>query len=200
MFDSYLRPLIDPPLNTVAAKLPISADQMTVLGLVAGILAALAIVAGGFWLALALILLNRCADGLDGPLARHHGASPVGGYLDIVFDFIFYGAIPLAFALHDPANALPAAVLLASFYMNGATFLAFSAVAAERGLSTEAQGKKSIYYFAGVAEGFETIAVFCAMCLFPSAFWWLAYGFAALCFVSASARIIMVKQTLRAPP
>lgn len=203
MFDSRLRPLIDPPLDRAAAALAragLSADALTVAGLVAGLAAAAAIVAGAFWLAAALVALNRLADGLDGPLARARGGgTDLGGYYDIVFDFLFYGAIPLAFALHDPGrNALAAAVLLASFYANGATFLAFAALAARTARTTTAQGRKAIYYLAGLAEGAETIAVFLAMCILPYRFPAIALAFAALCFVSAAARIVMVRAMLRA--
>lgn len=202
MFDSRLRTLIDPPLNRMAGVLDaagVSANALSGAGLAFGLGAAVAVVAGWFGAALVLVALNRLADGLDGPLARRRGATDLGGYYDIVFDFLFYGAVPLAFAIHAPAaNALPAAVLLASFYANGATFLAFAAVAAKQGRTTAVQGEKSIYYLAGLTEGAETIAVFLAMCAWPVAFAPLAYGFAALCFVSAGARILMVRDMLRA--
>lgn len=203
VFDSRLRPLIDPPLNWLAkwaAKLPVSANAVSAAGLGFGLAAALAIAWGAFALALVLIILNRIADGLDGPIARAHGPTDLGGYYDIVFDFLFYGAIPLAFAFHDPsANGLAAAALLASFYANGATFLAYSALAAKRGETTEVQGRKAIYYFAGIAEGAETIAVFCLMCLLPQWFALIALSFAVLCFVSAGARILMVSAALKEP-
>ncbi|XWN31481.1 MAG: CDP-alcohol phosphatidyltransferase family protein [Devosia sp.] len=204
MFDSKIRPLIDPPLNAAGkalARSGLSANAVSFLGLGFAAAAALFIVAGWFAAALAAVVLNRLADGLDGAIARRRGPTDLGGFYDIVFDFFFYGAVPLAFAIHDPsANGLAAAVLLASFYANGATFLAFAAIAAKRGLMTERQGKKSIYYFAGLAEGAETIAVFCAMCLWPSGFWILAFGFAALCFVSAAARTAAVSDVLRHRP
>ncbi len=203
MFDSRLRRLIDPPLNRAAvvlARAGVSADGLTLAGLALGFAAAGAIVAGAFALAAAFVVLNRLADGLDGPIARvHGGGTNLGGYYDIVFDFLFYGAVPLAFALHDPAaNALAATVLLASFYANGATFLAFAALAARSGRTTSVQGRKAIYYFAGLAEGAETIAAFLAMCVLPHYFAVIALAFAGLCFISAATRIFMVRAILRA--
>jgi phosphatidylglycerophosphate synthase len=120
------------------------------------------------------------------------------GFIDIVCDFLVYAAIPLAFAIADPpANALAAAALLASFIASGVTFLAFATLAAKRGLTTAAQGPKSIYYLAGLAEGAETIIVFAAMMLWPAWFPALAFGFAGLCAVSAAARIVAAVHTLR---
>jgi len=201
MFDAKLRPLIDPPLNYAGAALArrgITANAMTVFGFAVGLGAGLAIVFGQFWLALALVLLNRLADGLDGAIARATQKTDLGGYLDIVLDFVFYGALPFAFALYNPAqNALPAAALLLSFYANGTTFLTYAIMAERQGLETSAQGAKSLYYLTGIAEGTETIGLFLLMCLLPSGFAILAWGFAAVCFVSAAARIAMAAATLR---
>ncbi len=163
---------------------------MTLAGLGFGLTGA-ALVAGGLpgW-ALAGLALSRLCDGLDGALARATKATDRGGYLDIVCDFIFYGVWPLAFALANPqANALPAAVLLFAFYINGASFLGFAIFAEKRGMVTAARGEKSLYFTAGLAEGTETIAVFVAMCVWPAGFAVLASGFAAVCVVTAGARL-----------
>ena len=50
--------------------------------------------------------------------------------------------------------------------MNGASFLAFAAVAAKRGLE-QARGIKSIYFTAGLDGGTETILFFIAMIRVP---------------------------------
>jgi len=201
MFDAKLRPLIDPPLNSAGAALArrgVTASAVTLFGFALGLAAGAAIVAGQFWLALALVLLNRLADGLDGAIARATQKTDLGGYLDIVLDFVFYGAVPLAFALNNPTeNALPAAVLLLSFYANGTAFLAYAIMAERRGLETSNQGSKSLYYLTGIAEGTETIGLFLLMCLWPAGFAVLAWGFAMICFVSAAARIAMASATLR---
>lgn len=197
MLDARLRPLIDPPLNRAAralVRLGVTGNQLTVAALVAGLGAAAAIILGHTGAALVLVALNRLLDGLDGPVARQAGAaSDLGGFLDITFDFVFYAAVPLAFVLAAPAdNAVAGALLIASFYLNGSAFLAYAAIAARRGLETRAQGHKSIYYLAGLAEGAETIVVFLLMCLLPQHFAVIAALFALVCFVSAGARIVGV--------
>ena len=202
MFDARLRPLIDPPLDRAARVLVrrgVTAIPLTVGGLVVGLAAAAAILAGLFGLALVLMLANRLLDGLDGPVARAGGTtSDLGGFLDITLDFVFYAAVPLAFVLAAPAdNAVAGALLIASFYLNGTAFLAFAAVAARRGLETRAQGRKTIYYLAGLAEGAETVVVFALMCLLPAAFAIIATAFAAVCLVSAASRIVAAALALR---
>lgn len=173
------------------ARAGISADALTIVSSLFGIAAAVAAAFGAFPLALVLLILNRLGDGLDGAVARLTRATDRGAFLDIALDFVVYAAFPLGFALHAPANALPAAILLASYLANGSAFLAFSVLAQRRGLVTSAQGQKSIYYLAGLAEGFETIVFMVTACLFPAAFPILALAFAALCFVSAGARLVL---------
>ena len=206
MLDGALRKPMDAataPLGRGLARAGVSANAITLAGLAFGLGAALVIAAQGalIW-ALGLILANRLADGLDGAVARVRGKTDFGGYLDIICDFIFYGAIPLAFALRSPENALPAAVLLASFYVNGATFLAYAIFAEKRGLtqkpSDRARGDKSLHFTAGLAEGFETIAVFAAFCLWPAGFAALSYTFAALCLASAAARMALATRAFGA--
>lgn len=211
MFDGILRRPVNRAVNPMGARLArlgIHANVVTLVGLGFGLMAALVIaLGGGLLLALALIAASRLADGLDGAVARAHlggrGKTDFGGYLDITCDFIFYGAIPLAFALRAPELALPAAVLLMSFYMNGATFLAFAIFAAKRNLAldapTRARGDKSLYFTAGLAEGFETIFVFTLFCLWPAGFAPLAYAFAALCFASGAARMVLAYRAFGGP-
>jgi phosphatidylglycerophosphate synthase len=201
MFDGALRRLIDPVLNgsaRVLAKRGVTPNAVTLTGFSVAAVAAGTIAVGALWLGLALILLSRLCDGLDGAVAKQTGASDFGGYLDIVLDFAFYGMIPLAFAFLDPgANALAAAVLLLSFYVNGASFLAYAIIAEKRQLSTDIRGKKSFFFTGGLAEAGETLAVFAAFCLLPVYFAPIAYAFAAICFWTAFARILQARANFK---
>jgi phosphatidylglycerophosphate synthase len=203
MLDGLMRRLLDPVLDRAGqamAKRGASADAMTFAGLAAGLGAALGIAAGADATAFLLFAVNRLLDGLDGAVARATMRTDRGGFLDIVCDFAFYGAVPLAFAFRDPANAWPAALLLFSFYVNGASFLAFAAVAAKRGIAGAAWGDKSIYFSAGLAEGTETILFFAAMILLPGWFPMLAYAFAGLTVMSALARAALAWRAFKDEP
>ncbi|MBC6436948.1 MAG: CDP-alcohol phosphatidyltransferase family protein [Rhodobacteraceae bacterium] len=194
MFDAALLPLQRRALHPSARWLTgrgVRADQITLAGFAIGLLAVPALAAEWFTLALVLILANRVADGLDGTVARMTRPTDRGAFLDIALDFVFYAFVPLGFALADPgANALPAAVLIASFVMTGTSFLAFSVIAAKRGMTAEDYPVKGIYYLGGLTEGFETIVIFVAFCLFPLAFPVLAYGFAVACVITGVMRYI----------
>jgi phosphatidylglycerophosphate synthase len=192
MIDARLAPLqkavLGLPARWLAAR-GVLADHVSLAGFGLGVLAVPALAFGAFGLALALLAANRIADGLDGAIARATVPTDRGAFLDIGLDFVFYAIFPLGFALADPAaNALPAAVLIASFIGTGSSFLAFASIAAKRGKTAADYPNKGIYYLGGLTEGAETIAIFAAMCLFPAAFPLLAYAFAAACALTTLTR------------
>jgi len=193
MLDRAVRPLIDPPLDRagrILADAGVSANAVTLGGFAVGLAAIPAIATGNHLAGLALLLVNRVTDGLDGAVARARGPTDVGGYLDIVCDFILYSGWAFAFALADPADAIPAAFLMLSFMGTGSSFLAYAVFAAKRGLTTEISGSKSLYYLGGLTEGTETILVFIAFCLLPQHFAPMAWGFAAACWITTVSRML----------
>ena len=202
MLDGILRGVIDAPLDRAGrwmAGRGATADLVTLTGLAFGLAAAGLIWGGasGLWVAL-LLLASRLADGLDGAVARARGKTDFGGYLDIVCDFAFYGAIPLAFVLLDPVqNAAPGAFLLFSFYVNAATFLGYAVLAEKRGLTTRSRGEKSLYFTAGLMEGTETILCFVVLALWPGLFGPVAWVFGALCLVTAVSRVLLAARSFR---
>lgn len=194
MLDRLLRPIVDPPLNMLGAGLAragLSANHVTIAGALTGLAAGAAAYAGVFLLCLGLVMLNRLLDGLDGAVARATRRSDLGGYLDIVGDYVFYIAVPVGFGFHDPSNLPAALTLTASFTLTAVTFLAFAAIAAERGEQTQTYGPKSFFYSVGLAEGSETILAFTAMCLLPAQFPLIAFVFAALCGLTVVQRSLL---------
>jgi phosphatidylglycerophosphate synthase len=194
MLDGFARQRLDGTLQALARRslaFGATADRLTLMGCACGLLAAIAVASDWLWTALALFALNRLLDGLDGSVARLTTPSDRGGLLDIVCDFAIYGAIPLGFALRDPAAAQAAAILLFAFYVNGASFLGFAIMAAKRGMADGARGPKSLYFTTGLVEGTETILFFVAMMLFPGQFPLLALVFATLCLLTTLARLVL---------
>jgi phosphatidylglycerophosphate synthase len=193
MLDRHAAPLIRPAADALArglVRLGIGANSITIFGFGLGLIAAGMIAVQAYLAGLALLLLSRGCDALDGAAARQTQATDAGGFLDITLDFVFYASIPLAFAIARPeANALAAATLLAAFIGTGSSFLAFAALAAKRGLADLNTPDKSIYFLGGLTEATETLLCFAAMCLWPAHFGLLAYGFAALCALTTITRI-----------
>ena len=200
MLDGMLRRFIDPPLDAMARPLAgagVSANGVTLAGFALGLSAVPLLASDAYGWALLAILANRLADGLDGAIARRSGPTDLGGYLDIVCDFLFYGAVVFGFVLAAPENRLPGAFLLLSFIGTGSSFLAFAAFAARRGLETSARGPKSLFYLGGLTEGSETIALFVVCCLFPGAFGVFAWIFTAACWLTTLSRAVTAWHRLR---
>ena len=196
MFDIWLRRRIDPVLDRMGrslAKRGISANAITAAGAVVGAGAAV-LIAREQWVAgLALVVINRMFDGVDGAIARHSKPTAWGGYLDSLADYIFYIAVPLGFAWAAPANVWPALLLVSSFTLTAVSFLALAAILAGRDMG---HAQKSFTYTTGFMEGGETVAAFILFCLFPSLFPLLAIVFAGLCLATVGQRLWLAHRLL----
>lgn len=200
MLDRALRPLIAPLLDSISRPLAqngVRANQVTWFGFAIGVVAAFAIASENYLTGLAALLLNRLADGLDGCLARSHGATDLGGYLDIVLDFIVYSGMAFAFAVAQPDAALSAGFLIFSFVGTGTSFLAFAIFAAKRSLIADAKDNRGFYFLGGLTEGAETILFFAIICLAPTYFSAAAYAFGGLCWLTTIGRIATAINILR---
>ncbi len=198
MLDASMRRYIDGPLAkaaTVFVRMGISASAVTVAGFGIGLLAVLALSQGAYLLGLALIVINRIMDGLDGAIARQTRLSDVGGFLDIVLDFIFYAGVVFGMTVSQPENALYGAFLLWSFMGPAATFLAYAILAAKYNVTTEIRGSKSLYYLGGLTEGTETIITFVLFCLFPAWFPVICVVYGVMCWITTLTRILAAVRT-----
>lgn len=200
MLDRAARRLVDPALDRLAVAAQqrnFTPNQVTVAGFACGLAAIGAIALQHYGPGLLLLLANRLAYGVDGALARRIGATDLGGYLDIVLDFIIYSGAAFAFALAQPEHASAAAFLIFSFMGTGSSFLAFAIFAAKRKLDGEAATNKSFYYLGGITEGTETILLFVIILVFPGWFPVAAYLYGALCWLTTIGRIGAAVQRLR---
>src|SRR5262245_47866831 len=137
MFDRSLRALKDRSLAPVARRLGPGISPMTITwaAFAAGVASALAAFTGATIPALGLWIANRLLDGLDVTHARVHGReTPFGAYLDIVLDFVVYAAIPIAIAARSgtPDMTFAGLLLIASFYVNAASWMYLAAILEQR--------------------------------------------------------------------
>ena len=194
MFDRQIQNFTQKPLQYIAKLFLkfISPNQMTLIGFVFGILMCISIVIDQYLIGILFLFLNRLSDGLDGAMARLTAPTPLGGYLDIVLDFLVYGGFVLSFGITDQNNTFLSMILLFCYIGTGTTFLAKAAILPS--LTHQNQNNdipKSFYYAVGLVEGTETI-VFMILCLlFPNMFNYLSSIFIVLCLITIVNRIIV---------
>lgn len=197
MFDAAARRLTDAPMTLLAAPLHrggVRADAVTFVGLAVGIAAAAAAADGRFGLALGLWLANRLLDGVDGALARLAGPTDRGGFVDLMADFTVYAAVVVGVAVAVPDARLAAAATIATYYLSGGAFLAWSSLVERRG-ATAATDNRSIRFAGGLAEGAETIVAYVVLLALPDHAATVLWIWAALVFVTFLQRVALVWRT-----
>lgn len=197
MFDAAIRSRLEKPLSWLAgplARVGVAPNMVTGVGFIVGVGACVSIAYERWWLGLTLWILNRLADGLDGPIARRQGPTELGGFFDIVADFAVYGGVLIALGIALPDTRMASLVVFLTYYLSGSSFLAFSSLAATRAL--EGDGR-SLNFPAGIVEGAETIAVYIVILAFPSQAVTLLWIWAALVGLTALQRVLIVARLLQ---
>ncbi len=162
MFDGKFRASVDRAVKPVGAGLRrtgLSPDHLTVLGMLLGIGAAVAIGAGELRLGLALVVLAALPDLFDGALAKATNTSSQRGaffdsVIDRVTDAFLFGGVAWYFASEESPHMamLPFAVLGVS------SIISYQRAKAES-LGLDAKG--------GLMERAERIILFCIGLLIP---------------------------------
>lgn len=206
MLDISLRPVKDTLFNPICSLVPrsISPLQITGAAFICGIGSCAAAAQANHLWAVGLWSLNRVLDCLDGAVARQRKEqSDLGGFLDLLADFIVYSAIPICCTIGNrtvgPAQDLDqlqrrwvaVAVAEATFYVN-CFLLFFLAAVAEKEAAKEARGGRSraesvkskelttLSMKPALVEGFESGLAFTCMLAVPewtdSICWLLSAG------------------------
>ncbi len=200
MFDTPLRRFKDQVGTPLAQRMSrISPIFISISALIVGLLATYAAFQQHYLFAFALWILNRILDGLDGLIARlHNGQSDFGGYVDILTDFVIYAALPIGLVAGAASNEhyLALAFLLASFYVNSASWMYLSAIL-EKHAAHSPDTQTTIVMPAGIIGGFETIIAYGIFLLFPAHITLLFSIFAALVFITIIQRLVWARQNLR---
>ncbi len=164
MIDSRYRKIFQPGFDAVgkaAVKTRLTPNQITCLALISGVSAGILVGFNQFFAAGSLLLVSGILDVLDGTVARiTNKQSPLGAFLDMIFDRIVESAIILGFFFLMPEFAFSYILFLISVIFNFSTF-------AIAGALFKNKGKKSMHYDSGLAERTETFITFILMMFFP---------------------------------
>ena len=194
-FNNFFKPILT-KIATIFLKYHFTPNQITLFSLILGISCFIFLSLGMIYIALIFFLLNRLFDGLDGTLARLTNPTDLGGFYDIISDFLIYALLPFGFILFDNNNYLSMSLLLVSFIGTCSTFLTTAWIFEKKKIKFEQLSKKSFYYSEGLIEGTETIFLFILMFIFYEIASFIAWIFAVLCFATALIRIIKVSKIL----
>ena len=199
MLDQKLNFVFKPVLTKFAIillKYEILPNQITLFSFILGVFCFIFLSLGMVYTALIFFILNRFFDGVDGTLARLKKPTDLGGFYDIISDFLIYSLLPFGFILFDNNNFLSMSLLLTSFIGTCATFLTTAWIFEKKKIKIVQLSKKSFFYSEGLIEGTETIILFIFMFVFYEVANLIAWIFALLCFLTAIMRVIKVSKIL----
>ena len=198
MLDSYIRPLLNPVIDSLGkglAKAEISAGVVTVTGFCFAIGSFAALVLHIYMVALVLVIISRIFDNIDVAVARHSpgGDTVFRSYLDTVTDMLFYAGFVFFFAFGHPDDRLAAAFLLFSIMGWGCAFLTYGKFAEK----IKQKDKKPLFHLGNLIGGTEIVAAFILACLFPEKFTMIAVIFGILCLLTTIGRTRMAMRDFK---
>jgi len=147
--------------------------RATIIGAMSGIAAGVLFAYEDIALGILLLALSGGLDAVDGTIAREFERSTaLGGVLDLTLDRVVEVAVLLGLIWPHRALQLPAAIVVATWYVN---ITAFMATGAALGAS-----EKLIHYPPGLVERSEALLFCVLLALAPSSGVYLCYSYAAL--------------------
>lgn len=200
MFDIRLRSIKDGIFDPICAYIPrvISPTQITILAFLSGLLSCLFATRQRVLMSLIFWFLNRALDCLDGALARHRDkASDLGGFLDLLGDFIVYSMLPMgiAYGSDDSSASWQAiAVLESTFHINN-FILFYIAAVAEKGQAKNGKASPeltSVMMRPALVEGMESALLFTAMLAVPTSIGTLCWTMAVLVCIGIAQRTFWI--------
>ncbi|KAL8786746.1 MAG: hypothetical protein Q9195_008080 [Heterodermia aff. obscurata] len=143
MFDIQLRSFKDRLFDPSCYYIPhaVTPLHITITAFTTGLAACYSASQHQVFLSIFFWLLNRALDCLDGALARHRkAASDLGGFLDLLGDFVIYSLLPISLAMGQPDAWDAVATLEASIHVNNFVLFYVAAIAEKR---ARVDGEKS---------------------------------------------------------
>ncbi|KAG9240783.1 hypothetical protein BJ878DRAFT_270487 [Calycina marina] len=206
MYDNYLRHLKDRIGTPLCRTLPpgITQNHLTLAAFVSGLLAVGTAALRSSQLSrwpLVFWLLNRFLDGADGTLARMRGtATALGGFLDLLGDFVIYSLIPPMLAHGQERSSADAevnwraiAMLEAAFHINNFVLFYISAVVAAK----PNDELTSVSMRPALVEGLESGLIFTAMFIWPQHLALFCWGMSVAVTLGVVQRVYFIVPSLR---
>lgn len=194
MLDTHARKYVSPFIESGAnffIKLKLSANDVTTLALILGIISSIFLYFDKNVLAVAILWTSGYLDAVDGAIARKTStSSSFGTVLDITFDRVVEIGIILVIGLKFADTRLSLIVLLASILLSMVIFLTVGAV-------SEKNGVKSFYYQAGMAERSEGFIMFSLIMLSQNYVNIIINIFSIIIIITAFQRIYEAKKILK---
>jgi CDP-diacylglycerol--glycerol-3-phosphate 3-phosphatidyltransferase len=187
MFDGRFRAPIERavrPVGSAIKRTGLTADHLTVLGIVFAVAAAVAIARGALQVGLVLVILAAVPDLLDGAVAKaSDSASQRGAYFDSVVDrltdSLLFGGVAWHFASTESAHV----ALLPMAVMGASSLISYQRAKAE---------SLGLYAKGGLMERAERIIVLCVGLLFDVLLLPIMWLMLALTVMTAVQRFVQV--------
>ena len=194
MFDIQLRSFKDRLFNPGCQYVPhlVTPLHITISAFCAGLAACFSASQHHVLLSVSFWLLNRILDCLDGAVARHrNAASDLGGFLDLLGDFVVYSLLPISLAMSQPDAWDAVAILEASFHVNNFILFYIAAIAEKKAVANGEKSKEltSLMMKPALIEGMESGMLFTAMLVFPEYLRSLSWIMALLVSLGISQRV-----------
>ncbi len=199
MFDGKFRAPVDKavrPIGSALRKTGLTPDQLTIMGLVVAVGAAVAVGAGRLHLGLALVILAALPDLLDGALAKASGnASQRGAFFDSTVDRITDSLLLGGIAWYYAAGERPLLVMLPYSVSALSMMISYQRAKAES-LNLGAKG--------GLMERAERIVALCIGLFLepwvPGALTVILWIMLVLIAITAAQRFVKIWRQADAPP
>ncbi|MBC6003734.1 CDP-alcohol phosphatidyltransferase family protein [Paeniclostridium sp. NSJ-45] len=193
MLDTHGRKYVDPIINSGASlllKLKLTANNVTIIALLIGILTSVFIYFDMNIIAVLTLWISGYLDAVDGAIARKTNTTSLFGTLmDITFDRIVETCMILVLALKYVDARMSFIILLICIIISMTIFLTVGALVEKKGI-------KSFYYQAGVAERSEGFIMFSLIILLPKYILFFTNIFSFIIFITIIQRIVEAKKLL----
>lgn len=187
MLDSKGRKFIEPIISKIAklcVKLGISANAVTFLAFIIGLVGAYCLYCRNDILAILLLWLSGLFDVIDGSVARlAKKQSLLGAQFDIVSDRIVELSYFWALALTNKDSVFAIMFLITMAFLSMTIFLT-------TGMISKNETKKSFYYQAGLMERTEGFIATTVMILLKNNLSVVAYAYGILILITIIQRVI----------